>query len=134
MRVTVTSFAASSTIYSTRQSPILKRHWSLYPFSFLHPAGRGLLASARIFRSMRVNSTSSSASNSFCAECLISREYLTTPAGAIQTGCAVLLVRNTPFLPPRFRHQNLPAVLPDGPPILQVEPKTKLAPRLIRGK
>src|SRR5260370_232141 len=28
-------------MYTTRQSPTRMRHWSLYPLSFLHPAGRG---------------------------------------------------------------------------------------------
>ena len=37
----------------------------LYPFSFLHPDDRGLSANARILRSMRLNTVSSSASNSF---------------------------------------------------------------------
>src|ERR1022692_1962614 len=76
-----------------------------FQFLVLHPAGRGSSASAKIFRSMRVNSGSPSASNSFCADCLISREYLSTRAGAFQAVCAVLLVRNALFLSARFRNQ-----------------------------
>jgi len=69
----------------------------------------------------RVNSASSSASNSFCADCLISREYLTSRAGAFQAGRAVLLVGNAFFLPARFRHKAVPEVLPDGPVLFQVD-------------
>src|SRR6266853_429215 len=80
---------------------------------------------------MRVNTTSSSASNSFCADCLISREYLTTRAGAFQAGCAVLLIRNALFLPPRFRHKAVPKVLPDGPVFFQIDQDTDLAALLV---
>src|SRR5450755_2139221 len=110
------------------------RHWSLKPFSFLHPAGRGLSASARILLSTRVNSASSSASNSFCADCLISREYLTTRAGTFQAGCAVLLIRNALFLPARFRNKAVPEVLPYGSVFFQVDQNTDLAALLIGDK
>src|SRR5437773_6013779 len=80
---------------------------------------------------MRVNTTSSSASNSFCADCLISREYLTTWAGAFQAGCAVLLIRNALFLPARFRHKAVPKVLPDGPVSFQIDQDTDLAALLV---
>src|SRR5450756_1250851 len=83
--------------------------------------GCGLSASARIFRSMRVNSVSSSASNSFCADCLMSRGYLSTRAGALQAVGAVLLVGNALFLPAGFRHKTLPEVLPNGPVFFQID-------------
>ena len=75
---------------------------------------------------MRVNSASC-ASNSFCADCLISREYLATRTGAFQAGCAVLLVRNALFLTARFRHKTVPEVLPDRSVFFQVDQNTDLA-------
>src|ERR1035438_978391 len=72
-----------------------------------------------LFRS--VNSGSPSASNSFCADCLISREYLSTRAGAFQAAGAVLFVRNALFLSARFRNQPVREVLPDGPVCFQID-------------
>ena len=56
-----------------------------------------------------------------CAVHLISREYLTTRAGAFQASGAVLLVRIALFLPARFGHKAVPEVLPDGPMFFQVD-------------
>jgi hypothetical protein len=42
--------------------------------SFLHPAGRGFSASARILRSMRLKTASSRASSSFWADDLMTTE------------------------------------------------------------
>jgi len=69
------------------------------PSSFLHFVGRGLSASARILRSIRLNTVSSSASSSFCAACLISRVCLTTRGGRFQALVAVLAVRDSLFFP-----------------------------------
>ena len=63
---------------------------------------------------MRLNCVSSSASNSFCAADLISREYLTTRVRAFQAVGAILLVRNALLLPARFRNKTIPEVVPDG--------------------
>src|ERR1039457_865580 len=80
---------------------------------------------------MRVNSVSSSASNSFCADCLMPIEYLSTRAGAFQAVRAVLLVRNALFLPARFRHKTLPEVLPNGPVFFQIDLNGYLAAFLV---
>src|ERR1019366_8867544 len=110
------------------------RHRSLWPFSFLHPAGRGLSASGRILRSMRANSASSSESNSFCADCLMSREYTGTGVDTFQPVRAVLLVRDSLFLPTRFRHKTVPEVLPKGAVFLEVDLNGYLAALLIGDK
>jgi hypothetical protein len=75
-----------------------------------------------------------SASNSFCADCLISREYLTTRAGALQACCAVLLVRNALFLPARLRNQTVPEVFPYGSVFFQIDENTDLAAPLVGDK
>src|SRR5579863_5535352 len=98
--------------YTTRMSPARTRHRSLYPFIFLHPAGRGLSASARIFRSTRANTASSRESYSSWADCLISREYLATSARALQAGCAIVFVGDAFFLAPRFGDETVPEILP----------------------
>src|ERR1019366_4972622 len=108
------------------------RHRSLWPFSFLHPAGRGLSASGRILRSMRANSASSSESNSLCADCLMSREYSGTGVDTFQPVRAVLLVRDSLF--PRSRHKTVPEVFPKSAVFLQVDLNGHLAALLIGDK
>src|ERR1700685_2690653 len=76
---------------------------------------------------MRVNSASSSTSISFCADCLMSSEYLGTRADALQAFRAVSLVRNGPLLSARLRHKAVPEVLPDGPVLFQVDLNGHLA-------
>src|SRR5450759_275152 len=70
---------------------------------------------------MRANSVSSSASNSFCADCLMTRAYLSARASALQAVRAVLLVRNALFLPAGFRHKALPEILPNGTVFFQID-------------
>ena len=117
--------------YTTRMSPPRMRHKSLNPFSFLHPAGRGLSASAKIFRSTRTNTASSRESNSFWTDCLISREYLATSARALQAGCAIVFVGDAFFLAPRFGDEAVPEILPNGPVLFQVDQNADLAAFLI---
>jgi len=50
----------------------------LVAFQLLAARGPGIVGQPKNLQVMRVNNGSSSASNSFCADCLISREYLTT--------------------------------------------------------
>jgi hypothetical protein len=54
----------------------------------------------QIFRSTRAKTASSRESNSFWADCLISREYLATSARALQEGCAIVFVGDAFFLAP----------------------------------
>jgi hypothetical protein len=61
-------------MYTTPQSPILIRHWSLWPFSFLHPAGRGELAKEPILLTARASTLSGKASSSFFAEGFMATE------------------------------------------------------------
>src|ERR1039457_5656674 len=82
----------------------------------------------------RVNGGSSSASNSLCADCLISREYLTTRVATLQAACPVSLVWNGLFFAPRFRHQTVPEVLPYRPVFFQVDENADLAGFLIGDK
>ena len=86
----------------------------LVPFQLLASCGPGIVG-------QRANSVSSSASNSFCADFLISREHLTTRGAALQAAGPALLVRNALSLPARFRHKTVPEVLPDGPVLFQVD-------------
>src|SRR5579859_4114408 len=117
----LTRLAASSTTYKTRQSPTRIRQWSLYPLSFLHPDGRGFSPSARILRSIRANSASSSASSSFAADGFISSEYLATLMIALQSFGAVFIIGNPLFFAARFGHQAIPKVLPNRFVLLEVD-------------
>jgi hypothetical protein len=54
----------------------------LYPFSFLHPAGRGLSPRDSILRTTRASTLSGRASSSFRAEGLTSTAYLFTEPAA----------------------------------------------------
>ncbi len=85
-------------------------------------------------RSIRANSLSSRASNSFCAGGLISIAYLSRRAGAFQTVRAVLFVWNALFLPARFRNKAVPEVLPNGPVFFEVDENAYLAALLIGDK
>src|SRR5229473_7668450 len=117
----LTRLAASSMMYTTRQSPTRMRHWSLYPLSFFDPGGRGFSASTRILRSIRANSALSSASSSFPAAGFISSEYLATPAIVLQAFGPVFLVGNALLLASRLGNQAIPEVLPNGTVLPEVD-------------
>src|SRR5665213_2012344 len=70
---------------------------------------------------MRLKSVSSSASNSFCADSLISRSYLVMRKAASQTSGAVSLVRNALFLSAILGNEPVPKILPDRAMPLQVD-------------
>src|SRR6266481_6048752 len=127
----LTRLAASSTMYTTRQSPTRMRHWSLYPLSFFDPGGRGFSASTRILRSIRANSALSSASSSFPAAGFISSEYLATPAIVLQALGPVFLVGNALLLAPRLGNQTIPEVLPNGTVLPEVDQHRRPAALLI---
>src|SRR6266481_5294739 len=127
----LTRLAASSTMYTTRQSPTRMRHWSLYPLSFFDPGGRGFSASTRILRSIRANSALSSASSSFPAAGFISSEYLATPAIVLQALGPVLLVGNALFLASRLGNQAIPEVLPNSTVLSEVDQHRRPAALLI---
>src|SRR5216683_2570896 len=103
------------------------RHWSLYPLSFLHPAGLGWSARDIILRSMRANSALSSASSSFWADALMSRENLATRTSTLHAIRPVLLVRNAFLLAARFGDEAIPEILPNGAVFLQVDEHSGLA-------
>src|SRR5437764_8489843 len=128
MRVMLTSLAASSMMYKIRQSPTRMRQWSLYPFSFLHPGGRGCSASAAILASRRANRASSSASSSLPAEGFISRVYLATPAIVLQSSGPVFLVGYALFLAARFGQEPVPEILPNCAMLLKINQHRCLAP------
>jgi hypothetical protein len=73
----------------------------------------------------------SNESNSLCADCLSSSEYLSTGASAFQTGRAVLLVGNALFFAPFFRHKTVPKILPDGTVLLEIDQHRDFAALLI---
>src|SRR3982751_1885999 len=83
---------------------------------------------------MRLNSVSSSASSSFCADCLISSECLTTRRGMFQALGAVLRIGNAFFLAARFRNHPVQEVFPNGPEFFQVNEDTDLAALFIGDK
>jgi len=81
---------------------------------------------------MRVNNASSTASNSFCADGLISIEYLGTLSSALYSIRSVLFVRNPLFRAPRLGHQAVPKVLQNSTILLQIDLDGNL-PALIVG-
>src|ERR1022692_4139373 len=121
MRAILTSFAASS--IDVHHAPVTDSDAPLIfvAFQFLASCGPGIIGKRQNLPVDAVNSGSPSASNSFCADCLISREYLSTRAGAFQAAGAVLFVRNALFLSARFRNQPVREVLPDGPVCFQID-------------
>src|SRR5208283_5934213 len=67
----------------------------------------------------------------FCADCLMSSEYLAPWPHAFQAGCAVLLVRYALLFAARLRNQPVLEVLPDRPMLFQVDEHADLVALLI---
>lgn len=129
-----TILAASSTKYTTRQSPIRMRQSSLNPLSFLQPGGLGFVARVRILRSMRANRASSSASSSFCADGLIWIEYSATRMAALQTTGTILFVGDAPLLSAGLGDEAVPKILPERPVLFQVDYHRRLAALVVGQK
>ena len=121
-------------MYKTPQSPTRRRHRSLYPLSFWHPAGRGFSAREIILRSIRDNIPSSSASSYFAADGFISRKYLATLVNVLHSLGAVILVRDTLFLTARFGQEAVPEIFPNRLVFLEVDLYRDFAAPLICNK
>ena len=93
--------------------------------------GSGFSASARIFRSMRAKTASSSASSSYLADRLSSSEHLAMGAAALQAGGPVFVVRNALLLAARLRHKPIRRLFPECPVLSKINLHRDFTPSLI---